>query len=134
MFADPPSTWRFLKLLDRIRASKFNIDQLDYILMGDPAARAAAAEKTIAPVLTTLQKSLQALAAAADPANIPATVAGLGSAIAAQLQTLGWDAASVASLLNVFNNQIQLPARISGGTGRVYLRGHRKHYPGGLRL
>lgn len=107
VFASPQATWDFFKLLDRIRASKFTIDQLNYILMGDPSARASATEKTTAAILTTLQKSLQGIAVALDPSSIPATADGLSNAISSQVQTLGWDAVSAAALVSVFTNQIQ---------------------------
>jgi hypothetical protein len=107
-FKDPASTLAFLKLLDRIQGSGFSIDQLDYILTADLSAKSAAAEKTITPVLTALQKSLQAIAKANNPANLPATVSDLTIAIGTQLQTLGWDASSISSLVATFNDQVQL--------------------------
>ena len=107
VFKDPPTTLAFLKFLDRIQTSGFTIDRLNYILMCDPSAKSAAAEKTVTPVLSALQKSLQAIAVANDLATIPTTADALSGIITTQLQTLGWDPGTIAALIATFNNQIQ---------------------------
>jgi hypothetical protein len=107
VFKDPPTTLAFLKFLDRIQASGFNTDRLNYILTGDPAAKSALAEKAVTPILSTLQKSLQAIAAANDPSTMPTTADALNGIITTQLQTLGWDSGTIQALLATFSNQLQ---------------------------
>ncbi len=114
VFHDTATTWAFLKLWDRIKASGFSIDQLDYIVSADPTAKSAVADKSITTVLAALQKSLQAIAAAANPANIPTVADGLTAAILAQLQTLGWDAVSATAAVGVLNGQIQQQRLVQG--------------------
>ena len=114
VFADPATTWAFLKFWDRIKASGFSIDQLDYILSAGLTARSAVADKSITAVLATLQKSLQGIAAANNPANIPTTADGLTAAILAQLQTLGWDQASATAAVGVITGQVQQQRSVSG--------------------
>jgi GH18 family chitinase len=114
VFKDSATTWAFLELWDRIKSSNFSIDQLNYILSADLTAKSAVADKSIASVLAALQKSLQAISMAANSATLPTTADGLSAAIATQLQTLGWDAASVVSLVNVFTNQTQQQRLVQG--------------------
>jgi hypothetical protein len=114
VFHDTATTWAFLKLWDRIKASGFSIDQLDYILRADATAKSAVADKSITTVLAALQKSLQAIAAAANSANIPTTADGLTAAILAQLQTLGWDQASATAAVGVLTGQIQQQRLVQG--------------------
>ncbi|HXO37266.1 MAG TPA: hypothetical protein VN872_01440, partial [Candidatus Acidoferrum sp.] len=108
VFKDPPTTLAFLKLMDRIQASGFSIDQLNYILTADLTPKSAVPEKTITPILAALAKSLQAIAKANNSATMSTSASDLSTTIGTQLQTLGWDATSISSLIAVFNNQIQL--------------------------
>ena len=71
------------------------------------SAKSAVAEKTVTPILSALQKSLQAIALANDPATMPTTADALSGIISTQLQTLGWDSGTIAALIATFNNQIQ---------------------------
>jgi len=107
VFKDPATTWGFLKLFDRIQASGFSIDRINYILTADPTAKAALADKAVTPVLSALQKSLFSIAGANDPSTMPTTADALSGIITTQLQTLGWDSGSITQLLASVGNQIQ---------------------------
>lgn len=107
VFQDPSTTFEFLKFYDRIQASGFTIDRLNYILTCDPSAKSALAEKTVTPVLTTLQKSLLAISVANDPNAAPTAADALAGVITTQLQTLGWDADTITAVLTTFSNQLQ---------------------------
>lgn len=110
-FASPQATLDFVALFDRIKQSGFTIDQLDYLLAGNGAARAAVPEKTFTVTMTTLRSSLQAIAAAYDPSQIPTDLPALGDYVVGKLQLAGWDTASASAAVRVLNNTIVLKSK-----------------------
>lgn len=113
-FVSTTSALDFVKLVERVKSSGFTTDALRYILASDPAAKAADPLRNILTLLTTLRTTLQAIAAANDPALLPATADDLTSAITAHLQTLGWPEAMALSVIDLFNGRLQSSAVAAG--------------------
>ncbi|HYS49661.1 MAG TPA: peptidoglycan-binding protein, partial [Xanthobacteraceae bacterium] len=70
-FADPKAAMDFVETVDRLGASGFKPDELDWLLAANRAARAAPKETDTARALSALRKALQAIAAEYDPAQYP---------------------------------------------------------------
>ena len=105
-FRDPATLLSVLRLQDRVKAAKYNPDELAYVLGTDLTAKAAMPEKTAAGLLAAARSAQQAAAA---PFNGPAP-AGVDvqiGAIAAMLQMLGWDAVSITALQPLFKPSVR---------------------------
>jgi hypothetical protein len=106
VFANPKTTLEFVKLLERMKTAKFSVDQLNYVLAGDTAAKGAATERMAGTVLDGLRKTLHAIAVANDKASAPTAEDALATTLLAQLQTLGWDSISAAAVVDLLNDRL----------------------------
>lgn len=70
-FVDSAAALAFVEMIDAVKASAFTPDELDWLLAGNRAAKAAVKETDAARFLTTLRKDLQAIHAEYDPAQYP---------------------------------------------------------------
>lgn len=138
-FADPQTTFDFVTAFDQVKACGLSVDQLDWLLTANPAARAAVPDKTAAAFLGGLRTALKAIANTYDPSTLPTDADGLGDAISARLQVLGWDSASAADAVAILKGTISLGsqgplgagiafpgvanARYDGATGKIYYIG-----------
>lgn len=139
VFATPQALNAFLAWYDRMLASRFNIDELAWVLAADTTVKGAETDKTISATLGTLRKSLQGIAAAASAA-LPSDTDGLIGLISAQLLTLGWDGPSVTALAAQFQPAVRaaavpdsfvfpaaitdaIPIAFDGATGALSFRG-----------
>lgn len=107
VFATPAVLLSFLKLNGRIKTLGYGVDELNYLLAADPAAKAAQPETGIKSTLGTLRKSLQAIPVT-DPATFPADTEGCISLINAQLVSLGWNAKIVDDLTARLTPEIRI--------------------------
>jgi hypothetical protein len=108
IFADPKTTLAFVRLVDRMKAAKLSVDQLNYVLAGDTAAKGAATERMAGTMLGGIRKTLQAIAVANDKASAPTAADALATTLLAQLQTLGWDSTSAGTVVDLLNDRLVL--------------------------
>jgi hypothetical protein len=103
-FLTSQATIDFVELVERVRTSGLSIDEVNYILAADLAAKSAEKEKNVTSFLLKMRSALQQIAQQNDPDNVPTDEEGLLTVLTSQLQNLGWDSVSIGNLLAAFND------------------------------
>jgi hypothetical protein len=121
-FLNPKAARDFIDLVDQIGKSGFTPDELDWLLAGDTAAKAATREADAARTLLALRKDLQAIRATYDPARYPALtpatdVASLSDLLAGLLQQLGRDDAGAKFFIDTLSDQSIVSRAVAGLPG-----------------
>jgi receptor-binding and translocation channel-forming TcA subunit of Tc toxin/ABC toxin-like protein/neuraminidase-like protein len=101
-FASPQSAWDFLEKADRLKKAGFSVDELNWLLAADGAAKAAVKETGASRFLFGLRKELQAVRSEYDAAKYdflqaspPTDETQLEGLLTALLQKLNRDEAGV---------------------------------------
>jgi hypothetical protein len=124
-FASPAATLQFIQKADRIEASRFRIEELDYLLRNQhsAAARIGPDDATLAAVLDALRGDLRKVAAentftAAGADDNAATVDPTGELTRRKLALLNWDPVIIEQAISVLNDtrryQVNLVALAQG--------------------
>ena len=123
VFADTRAAFDFVELLDRLLASGFSIDQLDWLMAGNRNAKAAVKTSDAARFLGGLRNDLQAISARFDPAQYPflAPISGppddepaLTALLTGLLTQLGRDQDATAAFLALLATGVGAEAPVTG--------------------
>lgn len=104
-FQSTQATRDFVAAVERIRASKFSIDELNYVLAADITAKAAQPEKNITTFLTALRGDLKKIAAEYDPGTLPNGAEALTPILAALLLKLNRSEEIITGIVELMNDQ-----------------------------
>lgn len=95
----------FVMTVERIRASKFSIDELAYVLSADLVVKPAPPKKNVTIFLTKLRADLKKIAAEYDPSTLPNDAQALTAILSAQLQKLNRAPETIAAIVELLNEQ-----------------------------
>jgi hypothetical protein len=117
-FSSPQSALEFLENIERIKATGFKPDELNWLLAADRTAKAAVRETDAARFLAALRKELQAIQAEHDPAQYfflvpdppapPTDEAQLTGLLTALLQKLNRNEAEVNLFVSALRGSVRL--------------------------
>jgi hypothetical protein len=118
-FGDAQAAFAFVEKVDRLRASGFTVDQLNWTLTGDRAAKAAPKEAQVALALTALRKDLQAIRDEFDAArypflNPPSDVGNLVALLTTLLQRLHRDEPSTKFFIATLQDEVVIELNVAG--------------------
>ncbi len=114
-FADPQAAWEFVQDVDRLKATGFTPDELNWLLDADRAAKAAPKEADAARFLAALRNELQAIRAEYVPAQVASlTPDGLTALLTSLLQKLNRDEAAAQLFIAALRGQVILEATAAG--------------------
>ena len=120
-FADSQSAWEFVEQVDRLKATGFSPDELNWLLAADRSAKAAPKETDVARFLTGLRKDLQGIQVQYDPNQYdfltvtpPTDVDGLTALLSSLLQKLNRNEAEVSVFLKTLQGSVLLEASVQG--------------------
>jgi hypothetical protein len=99
-FANPQAAWEFLEKIDRLKATGFKPDELNWLLTGDRTAKAAVKETDALRFLTTLRKDLQTIQAEIT-VTLPTDADQLTALLTALLQKLNRDEAEAEAFISI---------------------------------
>ena len=117
-FANPAALRAFVERVDRLDDGPLKIDEVRWLLAADPEAKGALADAAAGQILGGLRQSLQDIAAANDPTELPADLAGLRDQLAANLVALGYtpeEAVELDKLLSGTTRLTQVAAGLPAG-------------------
>ncbi|MCK1642484.1 hypothetical protein IVA95_34240 [Bradyrhizobium sp. 157] len=118
-FSNAEEAFAFVEKVDRLRASGFTIDQANWVLTGDRAAKAAPKEAQAALALTALRKELQAIRDEFDAArypflNPPSDVGNLIALLTTLLQRLHRDEPSTKFFIATLQDEAVIELKVAG--------------------
>jgi hypothetical protein len=120
-FADPQAAWEFLERVERLKATGFKTDQLNWLLAADRSAKAATKEADAARFLTALRKELQQIKTEHDPAQYdflsvtpPTDVDKLTALLTTLLQKLNRDEADTQVFIATLGDEVSLETTVAG--------------------
>jgi hypothetical protein len=117
-FADPSSALALVDDLDRIKSSGLTLDELDWVLAANRAAKSATTETRAAAFLSGLRAELAGVTAKYDPArndllDPPSDVDGLAALLTSLLQQLHRDEAGAQFFIATLRDEVSLHADVS---------------------
>lgn len=104
-FQNPQTTLDFVETVERIRASKFSVDELAYVLSADFSVKPAPARKNITLFLARLQGELKKIAAEYEASTLPDDAEGLTLILTTLLQKLNRAPEVVTAITELMNDQ-----------------------------
>ena len=120
-FNNPQAAWDFIEKIDRLKATGFKPDELNWLLAGDRTAKSATKESDATRFLAALRQELQVIEAEYDPTQYafltvtpPTDVDGLSALLTSLLQKLNRSEAEVSSFLATLRGSILLEASVKG--------------------
>jgi hypothetical protein len=139
-FANPQAAWEFVEQIDRLKATGFSPDELNWLLAGDRTAKSAPKETDATRFLATLRQALQAIKAEYEStqygsltATPPTDVDGLTVLLTSLLQKLNRSEAGVNSFLTTLRGSVLLESSVqalpSGFTFPAAIGGVPNHIP-----
>ena len=120
-FVNPQAAWEFVEHIDRLKATGFTPDELNWLLASDSNAKSAIKETDATRFLAALRQALQAIKAEYDPtqygslsATPPTDVDGLTALLTSLLQKLNRSEAEVNAFLATLQGSVLLEASVQG--------------------
>ena len=116
-FPSPKSAFEFLEEVEHVKATGFTLDEVNWVLAADPSAKAASREADATRFFATLRKELDGIRAKYATAQYDFLTNStneeqLAGLLAALLQELNRDDATVATLLRTLRGSVSLEASV----------------------
>ena len=104
-FQSTQATLDFVTMVERVRASKFSIDELSYVLSADLTVKPAQAKKNTTSFLTKLRAELKKMAAEYETSALPNDAQALSQILTGLLQKLNRPPEVITGIVELMNDQ-----------------------------